>query len=91
MLFLFDSGGGGNVILPLVCVLGLAFGTLITGVVAARKGSPFWIRTFWGSMALFLVATAFLIGVLSHWAFALILLLPAALFLLLFRTGNTKK
>lgn len=91
MPFLFHTGRGGNFVLPLVCVLGLAFGTLITGMVAAREGSPARIRIFWSTMALFLAATTLLIGALSHWGFTLVLVIPATLLFFLFRTGRKRR
>lgn len=88
MFFIFDRAGGGEYILPLVCVVGLACGTLVTGVMASRGRNPFLFRLFWMTLSGFLISAAFLIGTLSHWAFSMVLLLPAALLFFLLRTGR---
>lgn len=82
---LLNTASGGNLILPLVCVLILAVVTLMTGVIASRKGSRPWVRSFFLFMTLFLAASALLTGTLTRWYFGLVFLLPGGLLALLFR------
>ena len=84
MLYFMNETSGGNLVLPLFCVLVLAVLTLVTGVIASRKGSPAWRKAFFLSMAIFLTASALLTGTLTRWYFGLVFLLPGTLLALLF-------